>query len=222
MNGDLWARAFAAIQWGATEMARGRSAGYEEQREQILAHAAELFAQRGYPATSMNEVAQACGLSKPTIYHYFRDKYALLFEISHSHVSHLQALVQQIESQALPPQERLRAFILSFVHEYADARFAHRVLTEDVRFLQDEDRQQVHDKERYVVNAFSEAVESLRPDLAGAGLSKALTMLLFGMMNWMFTWLKPRGALTHEMMAPVVADLFMGGIDAVKAMQQAA
>ena len=41
-------------------------------------------------------------------------------------------------------------------------------------------------------------------------------MLLFGMMNWMFTWLKPRGALTHAEMAPVVADLFFGGLGAVR------
>ena len=44
-------------------MARGRSPAYDDQREMILARAAELFAHRGYPATSMNEVAQACGFS---------------------------------------------------------------------------------------------------------------------------------------------------------------
>jgi hypothetical protein len=42
-------------------------------------------------------------------------------------------------------------------------------------------------------------------------------MLLFGMMNWMFTWLKPRGELSHADMAPVVADLFFGGLGAVRA-----
>ena len=63
-------------------MARGRSSGYDDQRELILGHAAALFARSGYPGTSMNEVAQACGLSKPTIYHYFRDKYALLVDIT--------------------------------------------------------------------------------------------------------------------------------------------
>ena len=46
-------------------MPRGRSPGYELQRETILARAAELFARRGYTATSMNEVAEACGVSKP-------------------------------------------------------------------------------------------------------------------------------------------------------------
>ena len=42
-------------------------------------------------------------------------------------------------------------------------------------------------------------------------------MLLFGMMNWMFTWLRPDGSLTHADMAPVVADLFFGGLAAVAA-----
>ena len=66
-------------------MARGRSSGYDDQRELILGHAAALFARSGYPGTSMNEVAQACGLSKPTIYHYFRDKFALLVDITLLH-----------------------------------------------------------------------------------------------------------------------------------------
>ena len=47
-------------------------------------------------------------------------------------------------------------------------------------------------------------------------LAKPLTMLLFGMVNWMFTWMKPDGALDHAAMAPVVADMFLGGLKAVK------
>ncbi|MDO8248265.1 MAG: hypothetical protein Q7T78_00915, partial [Rhodoferax sp.] len=49
-----------------------------------------------------------------------------------------------------------------------------------------------------------------------ASLNKPLTMLLFGMMNWMFTWLQPEGKLSHSQMAPVVADLFLGGLGAVR------
>ena len=197
-------------------MARGRSSGYDDQRELILGHAAALFARSGYPGTSMNEVAQACGLSKPTIYHYFRDKYALLVDITDGHMTRLQALVDEVQSMGLPPEPRLRMLIERFVQEYAHARHAHRVLTEDVRFLQDDDRQRVLGKERAVVETFAQAVAQLRPDADGAGLSKALAMLLFGMMNWMFTWLRPDGSLDHEAMAPVVADLFLGGLPAVQ------
>ena len=197
-------------------MARGRSPGYEDQREMILNQAAALFARRGYPATSMNEVAEACGLSKPTLYHYFKDKYHLLVDITEGHVSRLQALVEEVQAQNLPPEARLRTLIQRFVQEYAEAQHAHRVLTEDVKFLQPEDHERVLNKERAVVAAFAGALGEMRPDTEAAGLTKALTMLLFGMINWMFTWLRPDGELDYEAMAPIVADLFFGGVPAVR------
>ena len=66
------------------------------------------------------------------------------------------------------------------------------------------------------------AFAAARPDLGAAALHKPLTMLLFGMMNWMFTWLRPNGALTHADMTPVVADLFFGGLGAVQVPVRAA
>lgn len=197
-------------------MGRGRSAGYDEQREAILVRAAELFAHRGYPATSMNQVAEACGLSKATLYHYFDDKYALLFDICDGHVAKLEAIVATALAGARTPDKQMRTLIASLVAEYAGAQHAHRVLTEDVKFLDADDRQRVLDRERGVVKAFADVVGALRPDLKQAALAKPLTMLLFGMVNWMFTWMKPDGALDHDAMAPIVADLFLGGLVAVK------
>jgi AcrR family transcriptional regulator len=197
-------------------MPRGRSKAYDDQRELILTSAAQLFAQRGYSATSMNEVADACGMSKPSLYHYFRDKYTLVVEIAEEHVSRLEALVQEVEAEGLEPEPRLRALIERFVAEYASAQNAHRVLTEDVKFLNDTDRGRIAAAQRRVVDAFARAVAQLRPELERASLATPLTMLLFGMINWMFTWLRPDGKLTHEVMAPIVADLFFGGLPAVK------
>ena len=85
-------------------MPRGRSAGYGEQREAIVARAAELFARQGYHATSMNQLAEAAGLSKATLYHYYRDKDALLVHIADGHVSRLQALVAEA-ARVLPPRK---------------------------------------------------------------------------------------------------------------------
>lgn len=197
-------------------MGRGRAAGYNDQREMILEQAAHLFARRGYPSTSMNQVAEACGLSKATLYHYYKDKYSLLVSIAEGHVSRLQALVVEVEAEALPPAQRLRELIRRIVEEYADAQDAHRVLTEDVKFLDEADRERVLDHERDVVTGFARAVAEVRGESVQADLSKPLTMLLFGMINWMFTWMKPEGELDYDAMAPIVADLFMGGLTAVK------
>lgn len=196
-------------------MPRGRAANYDDQREAILQHAAALFARSGYPATSMNQVAEACGLSKATLYHYYRDKYALLLHIADDHVSRLQALVAEVADQALPPRPRLERLIVRFVEAYADAQAAHRVLTEDVRFLEPDDQARVLGKEREVVAAFARTVAELRPGRAEADWAKPLTMLLFGMINWMFTWMRPGGRVDHASLAPVVADLFLGGLASV-------
>jgi TetR/AcrR family transcriptional regulator len=197
-------------------MPRGRAPGYDSQREEILARAAELFAHRGYPGTSMNEVAEACGVSKPTLYHYVRDKYQLLVEIAQGHVGRLAALVAEVEAERLAPEPRLRRLIEGFVREYASAQNAHRVLSEDVKFLEDTDRERVLEGQRAVIGAFADAIAALRPDLRGARLDKPLTMLLFGMINWMFTWMKPGRELDHEAIGEIVADLFFGGVRAVE------
>ena len=196
-------------------MARGRSADYDLNRETIVRTATRLFAQQGYPGTSMSDLARECGISKPLLYHYVSDKYELLREITESHVTRLEALVGEVESLGLAPAQRLRELIRRFVHEYAQARHDHGVLTQDVKFLETRDRNRVLRKERAVVAAFAATIAEARPDLADAALDKPLTMLLFGMINWMFTWLRPDGSLRHDDMAPIVADLFLGGVGAV-------
>ena len=202
-------------------MARGRSAGYGEQRELILAHAAALFARQGYHATSMNQVAEACALSKATLYHYYRDKDAMLVQIAEGHVSRLAALVDAVDALPLAPEARLREMIRRIVVEYADAQHAHRVLTEDVKFLPPADRTRILARERHVVGRFAAAVAALRPELHDAALDKPLTMLLFGMINWMFTWVKPERGLDYETLAPMVTELFLGGLPAVRMPQPA-
>jgi AcrR family transcriptional regulator len=196
-------------------MGRGRHAGYDDQREAILAQAARLFADRGYAGTSMAMVAEACGLSKATLYHYWPDKDALLFAIADGHVQRLQALVAQTPDPHAAPRERLAALIAQLVQHYAGAQDAHRVLTAEVRFLPPALRERMLAREREVVAAFADAVAAVRPELREAALAKPLTMLLFGMVNWMHTWLRPDGAYDHAALAPVVAELFLGGLGAV-------
>jgi AcrR family transcriptional regulator len=203
-------------------MARTRDAGYEDQRRMILTQAAHLFARQGYAGTSMNEVADACGLAKASLYYYYRDKYSLLISIAETHVSRLRAVVAEVGESRLAPKQELRELIRRFLAEYAGARDAHRVLTEDVRFLQPADRSRVLGKEREVVAGFASAIGRVRPQLRRAALTKPLTMLLFGMINWMFTWMKAEGPLDYDAMAPLVADLFLGGVGAVKTAREVA
>jgi len=203
-------------------MARPRAATYDEQRAQILRAAAALFARRGYTAATLNEVASASGVSKATLYHYFSDKHALLEDIVRSHVARLEHIASELPpiQHADQPQgaaeARLRSLIRRFMQAYADAQSEHRVLTEDVKFLDERAREAVLNGQRQVVAAFAQGIAACRPDLS-ADLHKPMAMLLFGMINWTFTWLRPDGALSYAALGEMVADLFFGGLPAVTA-----
>ncbi len=193
-------------------MARGRAAGYEDQRAAILAQAARLFARQGFVATSMNQVADASSLSKAALYHYFRDKYALLIDIAEGHVRQLLAVVQEAEANSTDPTQLLPGLVERVVQEYSSAQDAHRVLTEDVRFLDQPDRDRILAIEREVVSHFAQAIVAMRPEIRRQSLDKPLAMLLFGMINWLFTWFKPGQPLDYASLAPLVADLFLNGM----------
>jgi len=198
-------------------VARPKAAGFETQRAAIRDAAARLFAEKGYPSASVADLARACGVSKALLYHYYRDKEDLLADVAVSYVDRLAAIVAEVAAQGLPPAAHLRRLVEVFMAEYEHSAARHRVLVQDVKYLERAHRSRVLARQRKVVGAFAEVIERLAPAAPRAELSKPLTMILFGMINWTFTWLKDRGPLTYADMAPIVSDLFLGGIGRVRA-----
>ena len=197
-------------------MSRTRSATFEQQRDAIRASAARLFALHGYPVTPIAELARACGVSKALLYHYYRDKEQLLFDIADRYLDGLQAIVAEVESERLSPPLRLRRLIERFMTAYKDSAQYHRVLVQDVKYLKTAHRNRINAKQRRVVQAYADAVAAAAPQLAESSLLKPVTMTLFGMINWTFTWLKDDGPVHYADMAPVVADLFLSGVASVR------
>jgi AcrR family transcriptional regulator len=202
-------------------MSRTRSPTFEQHRDAIRAQAARLFARHGYPVTPIAELARSCGVSKALLYHYYRDKEQLLFDIADRYLDSLLAIVATADAQPSSPAQRLQALIERFMAAYEDAAVYHRVLVQDVKYLKAAHRSQVNAKQRRVVQAYADAVAAAAPQLAGSALLKPVTMTLFGMINWTFTWLKDDGPVRYADMAPVVADLFLSGVGAVRPLRQA-
>jgi len=79
-------------------MSRTRSATFEQHRDAIRAQAARLFARHGYPVTPIAELARSCGISKALLYHYYRDKEQLLFDIADRYLDSLLSIVAEVEA----------------------------------------------------------------------------------------------------------------------------
>jgi len=119
---------------------------------------------------------------------------------------------RMLDTLRLPAGAQLRRLIARFMHEYEHSATRHRVLVQDVKYLSKAHRARVMARQRAVVDGFAQVVEELSPAASAAALRKPLTMMLFGMMNWTFTWFSARGPLRYDDLAPIVADLFIGGL----------
>ena len=183
-------------------MARPKAASFDAQRGAIRDAAARLFADKGYASASIADIAAACGVSKALLYHYYRDKEDLLYDIAASYVERLQQIVDEVSAERLPAVAQLRRLVARFMTEYEHSAARHRVLVQDVKYLSRPHRIRVVARQRSVVDGFAQVIGELAPATASPALVKPLTMTLFGMMNWTFTWLGDRGPLRYDDMVP--------------------
>ena len=209
-------------------MARPKSATHDIKRDAILDIAAQCFADRSYPAASMNEIATACGTSKARLYHYYDSKEAILFDLMDRYTQRLLSLIAQTDATAqrrnLDDRAALHELIRAFLQEYESSATRHVALLNDTQFLSDvpdehlgtpaiSPRELILNRQRDVVAAVTRALRRAYPNRLNASNQTAITMMLFGMINWTFTWLRPGGPISYVAFAEEVIALLEKGLN---------
>lgn len=192
-------------------MARPRAEDYDTKRKTILDASARLFAAQGFDRASMAQIAQACGVSKALLYHYYKSKDILLYDIIHQHLKELNDAVEAADNPALSPRARLRALCAALLEAYRDSDSQHKIQINEMAVLPNEQQIYLKSMERTLVRHFACAVEELHPELIAANLIKPVTMSLFGMLNWHYLWFRPEGPMTRDMYAELATHLIVEG-----------
>jgi AcrR family transcriptional regulator len=197
-------------------MARPKSSQHELKRDEILDVAAQCFADRSYPAASMNDIASACGTSKARLYHYYESKEAILFDLLDRYTQRLLALIGQAEAAAqrrnLDDRAALHELVRGFLEEYENSATRHVALLHDTKFLGEAQRELILDRERDVVSAVTRFVRRAYPKRVDTANQTPVTMMLFGMINWTFTWLRPGGPMSYAAFAEEVISMLDNGL----------
>ncbi|QDL91943.1 TetR/AcrR family transcriptional regulator [Paroceanicella profunda] len=195
-------------------MARPRAEDYEEKRAAIHRTAARLLSQGGGQA-SMMRIAEACGISKALLYHYYDSRDALVFDIVHTHLLALDAALA-----AVPPETRGRArlHLLSrrLLACYEDADDLHLLQLGAVGSLPDVQVAAIRAAERAILGHFRAALGDTVPGADRARTTAAL-MGLMGMLNWAFTWFRPDGALSRDGFAALATDMALSALQGAPA-----
>ena len=197
-------------------MARTRAPDHETQRDQILELAAAKFAQTSYPSTSMSDLAAASGTSKARLYHYYESKEAILFDLLDRYTKRLMLIIAEVEGasqrQGLDEREAFAELIRAFLAEYETSHSRHVALLNDVKYLVDTQREIILNRQRDVVAAFTRQLARAYPERVTPENQTALTMMVFGMINWTFTWLKPGGRMGYRDFAEQVISMVDQGL----------
>jgi AcrR family transcriptional regulator len=197
-------------------MARPKSSQHEIKRDEILDVAAQCFAERSYPAASMNDIAAAGGTSKARLYHYYESKEAILFDLLDRYTQRLLAIIGQAEATAqrrnLDERAALHELVRSFLQEYESSATRHVALLHDTKFLGEAQRELILDRQRDVVSAVTRFLRRAYPARVNAANQSAVVMMLFGMINWTFTWLRPGGPMSYAAFAEEVIALLERGL----------
>ncbi|MCG7505916.1 TetR/AcrR family transcriptional regulator [Mesorhizobium retamae] len=198
-------------------MARTRAADFDEKRRSILDSAAAVFAKLGMERASMAQIAQENNVSKALLYHYYPSKELLLFDIGRTHLVELEQAILEADRPELEPRQRLRHLIGGVLENYRTAANFHHVLLNGTGSLSEVQKTELQQMERRIVKAFSDVLTDINPELgkARAGVTP-ITMSLFGILNWAYTWFKPSGALNREGYADMVTSLFLDGVTSLK------
>jgi|GEM_PF-48682 Transcriptional regulator len=196
-------------------MARPQAEDYAAKQQVIRDRAAELFAARGFAATSISDIAAACNCAKSLIYHYFGSKEDILFDLLKAHVEALYGAARAALDQESDPEARFRAFVRALLDLYAHARAKHILLLNELDNLPPSRKGSIVALERQLVELAADLFEGLAPGLGKERMLRIpIAMSFYGMINWTYTWYRPGGPLSPRRFADLAADLFLRGMPA--------
>jgi AcrR family transcriptional regulator len=191
-----------------------RASNDNQRLREILEQAARLIRQRGYEATSMQEIASACGMTKAGLYHHVTTKESLLVAIMSYGMDLFEERVLARVSHIADPLERLRATMARNIELVTEdsAKEVTIILHEHQTLTGDAQRAVNARKKRYVrflEDGFREAmtrgqIRTVDPTIA------AFSFL--GTVLWTYKWYRADGRLDPKQLADGTIDLFFHGL----------
>ena len=194
-------------------MARTKSENFEDIKDEILSAAAKLFAEKGFRNTNIIDIGQACNASKSRMYHYFPSKESMLQAMLEAHVGGLLVRAREIAQTQAEAQQKFRSYVFVHLQYYYRYRDQHEVLIEDADHLPEGARATVNQAEQQLVGFLIAILRELNAErFKDKQVATTHAMLIYGMLNWTYTWYKPSGKFNLESLADQASELCLNGV----------
>ncbi len=184
-------------------------------RDEIIHAAAQIFRKKGYDATSMQDIADAVGLQKASLYHHVQSKQEILLVILDHALDLMIDDLEAVLASTGGPEDKLRRAVRATIGRLTEDRDLAGVLLLEHRSLEPKLRaRHISRRDRY---------DALWRRLLQSGIDagalrpvdvQLTAFALLGVQNWMITWYRKEGRLSVEDIADAFTDLFLQGLRA--------
>jgi AcrR family transcriptional regulator len=181
-------------------------------QKEIFDTAAALFARRGYSRTSMRDLAEALGLQKSSLYHYFESKEELLHRLLDEFMDQALERLEALCSLPMDPAAKLSAYLRFYTTFYAGDRDRLSLLVNDLDCLGPARRKAVVGKEKRYLTI----IKGIMRELKEAGLMRDIPIgvavfAFYGMVHFTPKWYRNDGPVTPQQLGEIFQEIFSNG-----------
>ncbi|MFO1310507.1 MAG: TetR/AcrR family transcriptional regulator [Burkholderiales bacterium] len=180
-----------------------------KRRKELLATAARLFRDVGYPRATVRDIARAVGIQSGSIFYYFETKEDILVEVMESAMRAFVLAGQRALADAKSPRDRLRELFVGHLEALHGTRDETAVVLSEWRNLSAKSRRRIVKLRDQVDGMWDEALRGAADAGLVSGDLRLLRLAMLGSLNWSLQWYSPKGPLSIEQLADRFVDFFV-------------
>ena len=193
--------------------ARATTGNGHDKQSEIFAAAVRIFERKGYHAASMQDLADAVGMQKASLYYYISSKEDLLLAVCERGTDALTEQLTELSAAPLSPTEKLRRAIEAHLLALCEQLELFKVYLREQKFYNGRQKTRVRaEGERHATLLEAILEEGVRAGEFRAINIKMTTYAIIGMCNWLYQWYSPDGPLTPREIANIFSDLIIQGL----------
>ena len=182
--------------------------------EKLMRVSVELFAEYGYAQTSVQQIVDAAGVTKGALYHYFKSKDDLLFDIYDRLLSMQREHLEAIVARGLDPEQTIRLVCEDVIVTSIEGLDDGAVFFRSQHMLSEKRQREVKQRRRAYNDAFEAILARGRAD-GGFRTDIPPAILIahfFSDVHYLAQWYSPGGPLTKQQVASELTDLYLAGL----------
>lgn len=193
--------------------AQSKSVPNNDRLVEIYRTAAEIILRKGYDATSVNDIANALGMTKAGLYHYIHGKKELLFDIMNYGMEELDREVVTPAQNITDARTRLKFMIVSHTKLVTRGQGAVTILVDEITALTPAQSRKITRHKRFYFDFLRNTLDQLKAEgkLLDVDTTVA-TFTLLGMILWPSRWFRQDGALTPEQVGQEILKIAVQGL----------